>query len=640
MPPRTGAWVQAERMGPVAVLALCPDARAVAAGASGGLLDGGMRRALWQALADAAADAAVQAVLLIAQGAAFPSGDELAALAVPLPGRVAPGPDDAPTLAELCARIEDFAVPVVVALHGAVAGGGVDLALACHYRIGRADLRLALPLRWAGLVPQGGATQRLPRLIGPGQALRLLLEGAAIGAAEALALGLLDAVAEPETLAAVAWRLAEGQAGRPPRRSRAAGGRWLADARGWMAAVAAARAAQPVQDAAAARILACVDLALLLPFDQGLVCEAEAFADLAALPQAPGLAHALRLEQMAGAAAVAPPARLGVVGAGLADLALAALEAGLTVVLADPQRPRLVQALERIAALQEQAVAAGSLTAAQREADWARLIPALGYAALADCGAVLLAGVEPAAEVALCAAGVPLVLAAPGPAVLPPLAGGAQPAGLRLAAGHLAEVLQAPDTPPAAVQAAQGIALALGFLPVVLPAPGGIAQRLAAAGRAAVAHLPGGLQVAAGLAGRGFGALLPAGLTPAQPMEGDDSFARVAAAMANAGARMLDRGQAPDAATIDLVALAAGLFPRSEGGPMFWADRRGALILRRELEIWAKDAPAVWTIAPLLDRLARRGGRLADQASRMPETTSISPSAETPSAPMFRSTTF
>ena len=116
-----------------------------------------VREGLHAALDRAAAEDGAQAVLLVGTARGFPAGEDLAELDAPLSG---------PSVADLCARIEAFGIPVIAALHGTVMGGGLELALAAHYRIALTSTRVGLPQVRLGLVPGAGATQRVPRMIG------------------------------------------------------------------------------------------------------------------------------------------------------------------------------------------------------------------------------------------------------------------------------------------------------------------------------------------------------------------------------------------------------------------------------------------------------------------------------------------
>jgi enoyl-CoA hydratase len=110
---------------------------------------------------------------------------------------------------EVCERIELCGTPVIAAVQGAAAGGGCELALACHLRVASTDARFGLPEARLGVIPGYGGTQRLARAVGAGRALAAMLAGEEIGAEEALRLGLVNRVVGPERLAPEAEALAQ-----------------------------------------------------------------------------------------------------------------------------------------------------------------------------------------------------------------------------------------------------------------------------------------------------------------------------------------------------------------------------------------------------------------------------------------------
>lgn len=116
----------------------------------------------------------------------------------------------------LCNQIESCSVPVIAAVNGIAAGGGFELALACHIRIASAKAQLSLPETKLGIIPGYGGTQRLAREIGNGRALEMLLTGRTVGAAEALQLGLVNRLAPAGDLLAAAQSLAQEIAGLAP----------------------------------------------------------------------------------------------------------------------------------------------------------------------------------------------------------------------------------------------------------------------------------------------------------------------------------------------------------------------------------------------------------------------------------------
>ena len=276
-----------------------------------------LRRALLQAFGDLETDPSVHAIVLAAGGRSFAAGADL---------REFDGPEAAPQLGDICSRIEASAKPVVAALHGLTLGPGLELALAAHHRIALASAQFGFPEVTLAMMPGSGGTQRTPRLIGAGAALRLLLSGQPIGAAEALALGLIDRVVEKE-VAAAAYLLARS---RPPLRPTLAETRWLSVPLVYEAAVALARKTMLAGPGAgiaagtgiaAGRILDAVEAALLLPATAALAFERAAQADCLANDASVGLRHAFiaerRIARFPDAAAKPRPVQMvGVVGAG------------------------------------------------------------------------------------------------------------------------------------------------------------------------------------------------------------------------------------------------------------------------------------------------------------------------------------
>jgi 3-hydroxyacyl-CoA dehydrogenase len=554
-----------------------------------------VRRGIAAAL-DAAMAPDVAAVVLCGAGAMFSAGADIAEFE-------AGGPGDAPDLAQIAARIEAFEKPVVAALSGAVLGGGLELALAAHLRVADATVQMALPEVRLGLLPGAGGTQRLPRLVGGAMALDLMLSGRGFGAAEGLALGVIDRVVT-EDLAAVAREAALALVGRAlPRTADRRDG--LRDVTGYRLALETARGAQRGQRLQApGRIVDCVEAALLLPFDRGLVFERAAFEDMLATPESAGLRHAFMAERAArrlpaGLPDAAPPQRLSVWGAAgdAADLVRAALSAGMTVVLADPSREAVVAALERIAAAHEAEVQAGRLTAAARDADWARLTPVIGPSRLGEGEVVVTtrADLALAAPRTVLCLGVPVIAGAVGLTLVPQ-------------AVPLAEMVLSADVPPARAGQAVAFARRLGWFLVPVGPGGPVAMHLATVLAETVAHLEGrGVKRAliaqalalAGIAGEGR-----AGVA----RQAEEVIARRCfGALANAGARLIAAGTARDAAQIDAIAIAAGIVARWTGGPMHQADRRGLMVLRRDLRVWSAESADLWAPAPLFDSLIAEG---------------------------------
>ncbi len=603
-----------------------------------------LRRALLQAFGDLEADPSIHAIVLAAGGRSFAAGADL---------REFDGPEAAPQLGDICSRIEASAKPVVAALHGLTLGPGLELALAAHHRIALASAQFGFPEVTLAMMPGSGGTQRTPRLIGAGAALRLLLSGQPVGAAEAMALGLIDRVVEKD-VAAAAYLLARS---RPPLRPTLAETRWLSVPLVYEAAVALARKTALADQGAgiaagsgiaAGRILDAVEAALLLPAAAALAFERAAQADCLANDASVGLRHAFiaerRIARFPDAAAKPRPVQMvGVVGAGQigGGLALALISAGLRCVVVERDRDSLVKALEAIATAQEALVAAGSLTAAARDADWARIGGSTDLAALQPADLVIEALPE---SLALKAA----VLEQLGATLRPGAVIGSATEALDLAAlaaatgrpedvigFHLslplptAQLIEIGVTPATAADVAatgfalvQRLARAAVWVRVGDGAGGGagegglIASRLAAAcwnaGKVLARRGVTPQDVAGALAALGQTAPPPTTPRPGSGVSPEELQRRCLAAMINEAARILSDGMALRPSDIDMVSILGLGMPRWRGGLLQMADARGILALRLDLAEFAADDPALWTPHPLIQEMFKNGRRFND----------------------------
>jgi len=162
---------------------------------------------LGTAVAAAGSHPAVRALVLTGAGEkAFVAGADIAEFVGLTP---AAAQELAARGQRLFSALEGLSKPVIAAINGFALGGGCELALACHLRIAAANARFGQPEVKLGLIPGYGGTQRLPRLVGQGRALELLLTGAMIDAPTALAWGLVNRVVEPAALRATVQQLAE-----------------------------------------------------------------------------------------------------------------------------------------------------------------------------------------------------------------------------------------------------------------------------------------------------------------------------------------------------------------------------------------------------------------------------------------------
>ncbi|MGH8816211.1 MAG: 3-hydroxyacyl-CoA dehydrogenase NAD-binding domain-containing protein, partial [Achromobacter pestifer] len=258
-----------------------------------------------------------------------------------------------PKLADVIQCLEQSQKPVIAAMHGTALGGGLEVALGCHYRIATPDARFGLPEVKLGLLPGAGGTQRLPRLIGAAEALEMIVDGKPISAQHALRIGLVDELADAD-LASAALALA-----------RRVQHEDLAQRR--VSALAAPEADSELFTAAEQRLrqrhrgfeapLSCVKAvraAVEQPFDKGLQIERALFDELKASPQSRALRHAFfaerQLHKLPFAAKARPVSRAAVIGAGTmgGGIAMCFANAGIPVVLLEKDAERLSQGLARI----------------------------------------------------------------------------------------------------------------------------------------------------------------------------------------------------------------------------------------------------------------------------------------------------
>ncbi|MCO4859833.1 3-hydroxyacyl-CoA dehydrogenase NAD-binding domain-containing protein [Herbaspirillum sp. WGmk3] len=358
-----------------------------------------VRRGLMSAIEEGEADADVTAILVTGAGRNFIGGADI---------REFGKPPQSPLLTELCNRIEACSKPVLAAIHGAALGGGLEVALAAHYRVALGNARLGLPEVQLGLLPGAGGTQRTPRLIGAQAALDMMLTGRHLSAKEALSLGLVDQLAEGDSAdQARAAGLRELQAlldtHAPVRRSR--DGKGLADTAATQAAIAAARAEAGKKSRglfSPHKIIDAVEAATTLPFDEGLALERQFFLQCLDSPQRAGLIHAFFAErevQKAPETRNAQPRRIeriGVVGGGTmgAGIAVAVLDAGLPVTMIERDDEALARGRGHVEKTYDAQVAKGRLTQEARDAVLARLQGSTRYEDLSAADVVIEAVFE------------------------------------------------------------------------------------------------------------------------------------------------------------------------------------------------------------------------------------------------------
>ncbi len=354
-----------------------------------------VRDGLMAAIREAAADNAATAVVLAGAGRCFTAGADISEFGTGFRGA---------DLNEISAALEDMPKPAVAALHGTILGGGVEIALACHYRVAAKDARLGLPEVKLGLLPGGGGTQRLPRLAGAKAALDIIVSGDPILAEVAKQAGFIDEIASGNTLlAAIAFAKSKAGAGAPPK-TRDRNEKIEADRSSPVFGEKRAEIGKtrPGQRAP----LRCVDSienAFNLPFDEGLKRERELFNDALQDDQGKALIHAFFAEREAAKIPGLGPdvkpreiERVGIIGSGTmgGGIAMSFVNAGIPVVILDRDEASLSRGLGIVAKNYESMVQRGRLDRAGMDARMGAIECTVDYGALADVDLVIEAAFE------------------------------------------------------------------------------------------------------------------------------------------------------------------------------------------------------------------------------------------------------
>ena len=313
-------------------------------------------------------------------------------------------PSADPWLPQVLNRIEACAVPVVAAIHGTALGGGLETALAAHFRIAVPGARFGFPEVNLGLLPGAGGTQLAPRLMGVERALDLMTGGKPIDAAAALDAGLVDRIAAGELLpAALAWASELAAQRVQPRRTSELPVRNDGLAPDRFDAYRARLARQARGLPAPLRVVDCVEQSTKLDFAAGCAYEREAFAALLASPESAALRHVFFAEREAarveGLAADVPRrtvASVGIVGAGTmgGGIAMSFASAGIPVTLVEVSDEALQRGLAVCRKNYQRSAEKGRITAAQVEERMGRIRGSTSYADLASADLVIEAVFE------------------------------------------------------------------------------------------------------------------------------------------------------------------------------------------------------------------------------------------------------
>ena len=248
-------------------------------------LSDGVRTGLFESLVKAEEDSSVSGVVLTGNGRAFIAGADISEFG---------GNVEGVSLNEVFNKLEYCTKPVVAAINGIALGGGLETALCCNYRIADKNAFVGLPEVNLGLLPGGGGTQRLPRLVGPGEALKMMLSGGHVPATKALHMGIVDKISENVVEDAMAFvkEVSESVENHPKVRDK---NEKMIEARGddkVMLEAQALAAKTRKGQFAPGQIIKCVESAINLDdFDEGLKKEGEYFLECLLHPQREAMIH-------------------------------------------------------------------------------------------------------------------------------------------------------------------------------------------------------------------------------------------------------------------------------------------------------------------------------------------------------------
>ncbi len=350
-------------------------------------LSPGVPEGIRSAITAAAGDPKVRAIVMIGGGKTFIAGADIREF-----GKVVSGEKPRVSLLPLLAEIEDCPKPVVMAIHGTAFGGGLEVAMAGHYRLLAPDAQVGQPEVKLGIIPGAAGTQRLPRLAGVAKAVEMCAFGEPIGAAEALSVGIADRIVEGD-LRAGAVAFAREVAGKPAPKTRRCNKKLRDFAPGiFERARAQARKTRRGMQAPLAAIDA-VEAATQMTFDEGCAREAEIFQERLHSTESRALIHVFFAERAVSKIPDVPPAtpvmeirRAAVVGAGTmgGGITMNYANAGIPVIVKESTQEALDRGMATIRRNYASSVKKGKLTQAAMDERLARITPQLTYEGFED----------------------------------------------------------------------------------------------------------------------------------------------------------------------------------------------------------------------------------------------------------------
>ena len=360
-------------------------------------LSDGVRTGLYESLTKAEEDDSVVGVVLTGNGRAFIAGADISEFG---------GNVEGVSLNEVFQKLEHCSKPVVAAINGIALGGGLETALCCNYRIADKNAFVGLPEVNLGLLPGGGGTQRLPRLAGPSEALKMMLTGAHVPAKKALDMGIVDGISEDVVNESIEFIKNKADSNEEHPKVRDLNSKMI-EARGddkvLLEAQAMASKGRKGQFAPG-QIIKCVEAAINVDdFDEGLKKEGEYFLECLMHPQREAMIHIFFGERAASKISDVPKEtkvmdikKAGIIGSGTmgGGIAMCFANAGIPVHIIDQDEENLKRGVSVIEKNYDFMVNKGRLSPEQKDAVFGLVSSSLDYKDVSDCDIVIEAVYE------------------------------------------------------------------------------------------------------------------------------------------------------------------------------------------------------------------------------------------------------
>jgi len=359
-------------------------------------LGAAVRKGLVAAIEEAEADDAVKAVVIACEGQTFFAGADVSEFGTPKAF-------EQPMLPQVVDIIEGCSKPVVAAIHGTALGGGLEVALSCHYRVAVPSAKLGTPEVKLGLLPGAGGTQRLPRVAGVRKAVEMCATGNPIGAKEGFDCGLVDRLVEGELIPHAVGYAEEVRDVRPLPKSSERQDKLNECNPETFEAFAKENARKFRGFDAPMKNIEAVKIACEKPYSEGVLDERKLFMELMSGTQAKAQQYfffaerkANKIEGLPENTEPRPVNRVGVIGAGTmgGGISMNFLSAGIPVTIVEMNQEALDRGTGVMRKNYEATASKGRMTSEQVEKAMGYLQPTLDFAALADCDLIIEAVYE------------------------------------------------------------------------------------------------------------------------------------------------------------------------------------------------------------------------------------------------------